>query len=295
MASLRDGPSVDLTIVVPYFNTGDRTRRTVDGLVRALEGAGTTFEVIAVSDGSTDGSDQLIAPVEGVVRTIRFDHNRGKGAALRAGFEIGRGRYLGFIDGDGDLPAEQIAAFAAFAGDPALRSPDMVLGSKLHPASRVDNPLRRRMYSWAWRQLVRLFFGLDVRDTQTGLKLIRRDVLADVLPRTIERRFVFDLELLAVAHHLGHRRFVEVPVRIRKGVATSVSPKVACGMLVDLVTVFVRLRVLRAYDSDRSVGGTGREAAEDCARPRAPGRSPADDRANNAAGAENGHQTDRVR
>lgn len=245
--SLADGPSLDLTVVVPYFNPGDRVRETIDELLRTLSATGAAFEVIAVSDGSTDGSEQALAGLpQPLVRTVRLQHNQGKGEALRAGFEMGRGRFLGFIDADGDLPPDQIATLASLTHDP-VNPPDVVLGTKRHPRSEVVYPPLRRLYSWGWQQLVLLLFGLHVRDTQTGLKLVRREVLADVLPRMVERRFAFDLELLVVARRLGYRRFVEVPVRIRQRFGSTVSPRAVAGMLYDLMAIFVRLRLLGAY------------------------------------------------
>ncbi len=249
MASLSDGPSVDLTVVVPYFNPGDRLRETIDELLRTLADTGTSFEVIAVSDGSTDGSEQALAGLPGdVVRTVRLQDNIGKGEALRVGFTMGRGRFLGFIDADGDLPPDQVATLAAIAHDPVGPAPDVILGTKRHPASQVVYPPLRRFYSWAWQQLVLALFGLHVRDTQTGLKLVRREVLADVLPRMLEKRFAFDLELLVVANRLGHGRFVEVPVRIRQRFGSTVSPRAAAGMMVDLLAIFYRVRISRYYD-----------------------------------------------
>jgi glycosyltransferase involved in cell wall biosynthesis len=268
-------PDLDLTVVVPYFNPGDRVRRTIDELVHTLRTTPATFEVIAVSDGSTDGSEHSLDGLPGdVVRTVRLDHNSGKGEALRVGFTRGRGRFLGFIDADGDLPPEQIAVLAAFAtagaigpagtaatdpgttatggaGGAALDSPpppDVVLGTKRHPDSQVVYPPMRRLYSWLWQQAVFVLFRLQVRDTQTGLKLVRRDVLADVLPRMLEKRFAFDLELLVVARHLGYRRFVGVPVRIRQRFGSTVSVRAAVGMLLDLLAIWYRLHIRRWYD-----------------------------------------------
>lgn len=251
MAQLSDGPSLDLTVVVPYFNPGDRVRETIDELVRTLHGSGATFEVIAVSDGSTDGSEQSLAGLaQDLVRTVRLGENHGKGEALRVGFTMGQGRFLGFIDGDGDLPPEQVVTLASIAHDPSVPVPDVVMGSKRHPGSEVVYPPLRRLYSWGWQQLVLALFGLKVRDTQTGLKLIRREVLADVLPLLVEKRFAFDLELLVVARRLGHGRFVEVPVRIRQRFGSTVSPRAVVGMLADCLAIFWRLRVLRAYERD---------------------------------------------
>ena len=250
--SLSDGPTLDLTVVVPYFNPGDRVRETVDELVATLSSTGATFEVIAVSDGSTDGSEQALAgfPAD-QVRNVRLHRNYGKGEALRVGFAMGRGRFLGFIDADGDLPPDQVTMLAAIAHDTVSPAPDVVLGSKRHPDSQVVYPPLRRLYSWAWQQLVLALFGLHVRDTQTGLKLVRREVLADVLPRMHEKRFAFDLELLVVASRLGYRRFVEVPVRIRQRFGSTVSPRAVAGMLADLLAIFYRLH-LSHYDDEPS-------------------------------------------
>ncbi len=247
--SLSDGPTLDLTVVVPYFNPGDRLRETVDELLRTLSSTVATFEVIAVSDGSTDGSEQALSGLPpDLVRAVRLERNHGKGEALRQGFSRGRGRFVGFIDADGDLPPDQVEWLAAIAHDAGAPAPDVVLGSKRHPASQVVYPPLRRLYSWAWQQLVLALFGLHVRDTQTGLKLVRRDVLADVLPLMQEKRFAFDLELLVVANRLGYRRFVEVPVRIRQRFGSTVSPRAVAGMLADLVAIFLRLHLSHAYD-----------------------------------------------
>jgi glycosyltransferase involved in cell wall biosynthesis len=202
-----------------------------------------TFEVIAVSDGSTDGSEALLVDRE-YVQVLQLPKNEGKGAALRLGLTQGRGRYLGFIDGDGDIPAGQLKDFIAAIRD---AKPDIVLGSKLHPDSEVVYPLLRHLYSFAYQQLNRVLFGLSVRDTQTGVKLIRRDVLAAVLPRMLEKRFAFDLELLVVARRVGYRRFVELPVQIRERFSSTISPKTVSRMLVDTAAIFYRLKVLRYY------------------------------------------------
>ncbi|HET9442025.1 MAG TPA: hypothetical protein VFO65_01810, partial [Acidimicrobiales bacterium] len=121
-------------------------------------------------------------------------------------------------------------------------------GSKRHPMSLVDYPPVRRLYSWGYQRLVHVLFRLNVRDTQTGLKLARRDVLAAALPRMLEKRFAFDLELLVVAAHLGYGRFFEAPVLIRRQFSSTVSLRAVRGMLVDTLAIFYRLRVLRFYD-----------------------------------------------
>jgi glycosyltransferase involved in cell wall biosynthesis len=248
-AGLDAKSSLDVTMVIPYYNPGPRFAPSVGDLVAALGQEHISFEVIVVSDGSTDGSDnaldELGPEVTKWIRRIDLGTNRGKGEAVRIGLSQGRGRYLGFIDADGDIPAMQIKSLVDLV---RTFDPDVVLGSKRHPLSEVHYPPARRMYSWGYQQIVRLLFHLNVRDTQTGLKLIRREVLAAVLPRTLEKRFAFDLEMLVVARRLGYRRFFEAPVHIQERFSSTIRLRSVRPMLQDTLAIFYRLRILRYYD-----------------------------------------------
>ena len=237
---------VDLTVVMPYFNPGETLAPNLCRLLTVLEQSPVDFEVVAVSDGSTDGSDLTISDLtDSRLRHVILPHNQGKGAALRAGLEAGRGRYLGFIDADGDLDPQLLESFVALV---ALYQPDVVIGSKRHPLSDVHYPPLRSVYSVGFQYLVRILFRMNIRDTQTGLKLVRRDVLAAALPRMLEKRFAFDLELLVVAHRLGYRRFLEAPVVLRHQFKSTVSLRSVRNTLIDTIAIFYRLRFLRTYD-----------------------------------------------
>jgi len=128
--------------------------------------------------------------------------------------------------------------------------PDIIFGSKRHPRSKVVYPPLRRIYSWGYQQLNQALFHLPVRDTQTGVKVVRRDVLAAVLPRMVEKRFAFDLELFVVARQQGFRNFVETPVSIGERFSSTVSLRSVRNMLIDTLAIFYRLRVLHFYERD---------------------------------------------
>jgi len=248
--TLQARPEVDLTVVVPFFNPGPALAAHVSEVAATLSAAGVSFEVIAVSDGSTDGSPaSLEGLLPGVLRRVELPH-AGKGHALRAGLAQGRGRYLGFIDADGDIPARELETFVA-----ALRSrrPEILTGSKRHPASEVVYPPLRRFYSAAYQLLLKCLFDLSVEDTQTGIKLVRRDVLATVLPYLVEERYAFDLELFVVARHLGYRQVEELPVRIRRRFSSTISVLAVLGILRDTLAIYWRLRWRHSYD--RPVAG----------------------------------------
>ncbi|MFZ0666339.1 MAG: glycosyltransferase, partial [Acidimicrobiales bacterium] len=245
------GPSEsvpELTIVMPYYNPGQNLGRNVRDVLDVLERTDLDFEVIAVSDGTTDGSGSTIESIDmgRNVRRIELARHKGKGEALRVGLNQGRGRYLGFIDADGDLPASLLGRFVS-----EIRSGDVdvVLGSKRHLASDVEYPMVRRIYSWGFQQLVRILFDLEIRDTQTGIKVLRREVLESVLPLMMEQRYCFDLELLVLARDAGFDRFEEMPVRIERQFGSTISLKAVGGILADTFSVWWRWRVMKQYRS----------------------------------------------
>jgi hypothetical protein len=244
----REKSDIDLTVVVPFFNPGAATLKAhLTNLVETLQHEDMTFEVIAVSDGSTDGSDRLARELEPLgVRTIELDRNRGKGAALRAGLREGQGRYLGFVDADGDIPPEMWHTFVSLL---ALYNADMIVGSKHHALSQLHYPPLRRVYSRVFQVLVHALFRIGVTDTQTGIKVFRRELLEDVLPLLVENGFVFDLELLVVARRRGWRRVLEAPVQIHHRFTSTISLRSVVYMVRDCASLATRLYLTRSYDT----------------------------------------------
>ena len=250
--------TLDFSIVVPFYNPGPRFGPHLANIVEVLEASGSTFEVIAVSDGSTDGSEHVVSELDRHgVRLIAMPHG-GKGSALHAGMTEARGRYVGFIDADGDLPAALISNFIELTR--VDDAPDVILGSKRHADSDVVYPILRRLYSSGYQTLIGILFHLPVRDIQTGLKFVRREVLSAVVPRMIEKRFAFDLELLVVARHLGYQNFVEAPVQIGERFSSTISMRAVQGMILDTLAIFYRLHILHFYDEAPVAGPDGAQA-----------------------------------
>lgn len=239
---------LDLTMVVPFYNPSSRLGSHIGDLIDILSRSGLTYEVLAVSYGRTGpGEDQLAAIAPEHLSIIRIDANQGKGAALRAALSMGRGEYLGFIEGDGGIPAEAVTDFLDIV---RREQPDIVFGSKRHPRSEITYPPLRRMFSWGYQQINRTLFGLPIRDTQTGVKIIRRDVLSIALPLMVEKRFAFDLELFVVARKQGFRNFIEMPVKFDSHFGSTISLRSVRATFIDTLGIFYRLRILRHYDRD---------------------------------------------
>jgi glycosyltransferase involved in cell wall biosynthesis/O-antigen/teichoic acid export membrane protein len=247
-SSLESRPSVELSVVLPCHNAEGGLRPLLADLMDELELLD-SYELIVVSDGSTDETVR-VAKAFGCddLRVLHYPTRGGKGHALHVGLTEARGRYVAFVDADGDIGPEAIRPFLTIM---KLYEPDIVLGSKRHPLSEVYYPPLRRLMSWTYHKLTRLLFRVKVRDTQTGMKLVRRDVLAAVLPRLFEKRYAFDLEFLVAARSLGYRRVFEAPVRIDYKFSSQVRPRSVIRIVLDTAAIFYRHYVLGSYRAAR--------------------------------------------
>jgi glycosyltransferase involved in cell wall biosynthesis len=237
-----------LSIVVPVYSQPQIADNVRVIRERVAQGLGEPFELIVVSDGS-EGDEDLLAESTGLARVIHYDRNLGKGFAVKAGALVARGEYISYVDSDLDLDPASIPEFLRLAQRNSL---DFVIGSKRHPDSVVRYPRSRRVGSWLYQQAVRLLFSLDVRDTQVGLKVFRREVAEEVLPLLLVKQFAFDLEFLAVARSLGYGRIEEQPVRLEyQFTGSGVRSPAVLLALVDTLAIFYRLRILRYYQRKR--------------------------------------------
>ncbi|MEO5723094.1 MAG: glycosyltransferase family 2 protein [Ilumatobacteraceae bacterium] len=237
----------DIAMIVPFFNPGrDALLDTVRRLAATLDGLDGSYRIVAVSDGSTDGSPAALRDLGlAHVEVIELPNNAGKGAALRVGFAISKAAYVGYIDADGDLPPEQLSDLVRIA---ATSGADAVVGSKVHPDSKIATLRHRTAMSRLFRVTVRLLFRLDVRDTQTGLKLYRGEVIAAVGPVLHENGFAIDVEILVAARRDGQLTIVEAPVQIISSAKTTVSARRALASGVGLLRIFWRNHVALLYD-----------------------------------------------
>jgi glycosyltransferase involved in cell wall biosynthesis len=242
-----------LSIVVPAYNEAAAIAGNVAAVERAASGIADDFEIIVSDDGSTDGTLQAaleLARRDGRVKVVETRPNAGKGWALRKGALAAKGDYIGFLDADLDLHAEQ---FARLYKVMLRENADAVIGSKRHPESQVEYPRLRRVISFAYYALVRALFGLGLTDSQTGIKLFRRDALLSVLPLLVVKRFAFDIELLVNLHRRGFR-IAEAPVAMRFTRPLSrITPGEGFATIRDTIAVFYRLNALKFYDRARPV------------------------------------------
>ncbi|MGH7442612.1 MAG: glycosyltransferase [bacterium] len=211
------------------------------------------YEIVVVDDGSGDWTfEEARAAARGNrhIRVARHDLNQGKGWALKQAFRLCQGEWVVFLDSDLDIAPDQIKLFFDIQASEGV---DVVIGSKRHPLSKIQYPAKRRFVSAGYFFLVKLLFHLPLRDTQTGLKLFRREVLRSVFPRVLVKRYAFDLELLVLAHHFGFR-IAEAPVIVEyRGKFGHIGLRAVFNVWWDTMAVFYRLKIRRYYDKVESV------------------------------------------
>jgi glycosyltransferase involved in cell wall biosynthesis len=240
-----------LSVIVPAYRTGERISANLDRLVEALACTALTWEIIVVVDG--DPETYACAAPRGTdrIHVYGYDCNRGKGFALRFGISKARGELVTLIDADMEIGPEEIGRMAALLD---LYRADIVVGSKRHPLSQVHYPAFRRLQSLCYQLLIRLLFRVRIRDTQTGLKVMRREVARRVLRVAVVKKFAFDLEVLVLASHFGFRRIIEAPVTIEYRFSSTTNPRAVFRVLWDTAAIFYRLYIRRWYDARPASG-----------------------------------------
>jgi len=266
---------VKLSVVVPAYNEAGAIALCLAEIVAAVEELTPDFEVVVVDDGSSDGTARCARMCAelyvGRIVVIESPVNRGKGAALALGAMHAKGERIAFLDADLDLHPTLLHGLNARMDETGV---DAVIGSKRHPQSDVVVPAFRRFLSAGYFFMVRALFALPLRDTQTGIKIFKRETLHAVLPRMCVKRFAFDLELLVNIYRAGGR-ITDAPVKIR---SQRLAQRIRYGdvktILIDTLAVFYRARILRWYDRapDNSRTLTGIEPIISCGRsvPRTP-------------------------
>ena len=239
-----------LSVIIPAYKQEKTIQKDLLRIINAMDRLRYEFEIILVVDGVNDNTFKMAQKIKSShLHVVGYENNYGKGYAVRYGMARAKGDIIAFIDSGMDLNPNGLSMLLEHF---EWYNADIIVGSKLHPVSKVKYPLPRKILSWGYRMLVRILFGLQIRDTQVGMKFYKRKMLDDVLPRLLVKTFAFDIEILAVAHHLGYKRIFEAPIDLNFKGASSVTSKgfwkIIAHMLWDTMAVFYRLRILRYYD-----------------------------------------------
>lgn len=204
----------DLSVVIPMYQEVDNASDTLAAVAEALEREGWDFELVPVSDGSTDGTAEALARTAAEdprVRPVTYVHNRGRGHALRRGFAATTGRYVAALDADlSYTPDHAVSMVRMLLEDPEI---DIVLASPYMPGGRVEGvPFVRLLFSKTGNWLLRRTLAQPVY-TSTGVVRAYRGEALRSLDLSSDGKEIH-LEILSEAMALG-MRIVEMPAVLR--------------------------------------------------------------------------------
>lgn len=205
-----------LSVIIPAFNEEDgidKVIKRVLGIRDALAKINVALEFIVVDDGSRDNTAARIAEYPDV-RLVRHLKNRGYGAAIKTGFRHANGEYLAFLDADATYPPEYLPDMCRVAIE---QNGDMIIASRMSGA-KSQMPLTRRVGNLAYAMLLSLISNTRVRDTSSGMRVIRRESLERMYPLPDGLQFTPAMSTRAIHENL---KVIELPVPYSERVGRS--------------------------------------------------------------------------
>ena len=171
---------VELSFVIPAYNEEEFIEDTLGTIDEVIKDKNLPYEIVVVNDGSRDDTlakARRYAGRNGHVKVVSYSENEGKGHAVKTGFLQASGNVVIFADGDMEIDLSTLSKYLD-----ALKYGDIVIASKQHMDSRVEVPVSRRVLSEVFNGIVRFLTGVPLKDTQSGLKAMRKSAFIDVFP-----------------------------------------------------------------------------------------------------------------
>jgi glycosyltransferase involved in cell wall biosynthesis len=226
-----------ISVVMPAFNEEEGVASAVTAVRSVLSQAGIEHELLVVDDGSTDASAREAEKAGATV--VSLPEQRGYGAALKTGIAAAKYDLIAIIDADCSYPAEAIPEMLAQS-----ESYDMVVGARVGP--EVQEPGVRRPAKWFLRVLASYLAGRHIPDLNSGLRVLRRD-LVERFSHVLPSGFSFTTSITLAAHCSGAMvRYHPIGYRRRVG-QSKIRPYHAAQFLILVIRSIVYFNPLRVF------------------------------------------------
>jgi dolichol-phosphate mannosyltransferase len=231
-----------ISVIIPVYNEESKIHSLLAHIKEILSETLLEYELILINDGSTDNSEHVISEegkLDKRVKVLSYKENKGKGHAVKMGVLNSKGDVVSFLDGDLDISPAQIKNYIR-----ELEGCDLVIASKTHPLSIITAPFVRKMLSKMFSILVRVAVGINIKDTQSGLKIGNGNALRKIFNVMLVKRYAFDVEMLAIASKLN-LKIKESPIEITLDCSFNIREMVK--MFIDVLGISYRIRIIRFY------------------------------------------------
>ncbi|MBM3252142.1 MAG: glycosyltransferase family 2 protein [Candidatus Omnitrophica bacterium] len=225
----------DISVVIPAFNEEENIEKIVYDTISALKDWTEKFEIIVVDDGSSDNTYTIAQGLaaKGLIKVLRHNRNMGSGRAVLTGFFNASCHFVTYIGADGQFNPQEIKLFF-----PLMDDVDIIVAYR---SSRSGYSIYRLFNSFVYLYLIRLLFGLNVRDIN-WVHIYRKEVVENI---KVNSNGVFMLgEILIKANRkkfkIGEVRTSYYP-RLA-GKAKCSNPKVAIKAIFEIINLWLALK-----------------------------------------------------
>ncbi len=186
-----------LNIIIPAYNEEKRIEKNLESYSQFfLDKMKNDFEILIILNGCRDKTREIVEKFSNKRRYIKFKEFKkaiGKGGAIIEGFKIADSDLIGYVDADGSTSPKTFYDLVE-----NINSHDGIIASRWIKGAIIKKkqPITRRISSRGFNLLVKLFFGLKIRDTQCGAKLFKGKAIKKITPELGITRWAFDIDLL---------------------------------------------------------------------------------------------------
>ncbi len=202
-----------LSVIIPAYNEEKHIKNTIQSIYGYLSNKNTEHEIIVVTDGSRDKTNDIVRSMLSEIPTLQlldYAKNRGKGFGVRHGMLKASGDYRLFTDADNATSIDHIEKMMPFfeqgygvvIGSIAVRGSTVASGSE---------PIWRRLFGKMGNLFIQIMAVPGIMDTQRGFKMVTAEAANKIFPKMTIDRWGFDIEMLALARKFGFK-IKEIPV-----------------------------------------------------------------------------------
>jgi len=225
-----------ISIIFPAYNEQDNILESVRNAEKFAVKKKLDYEIIIVNDGSKDQTKQLVLALckqNKRVKLINHAKNQGYGSTVFDGLKSAKKDLIFFTDSDLQFKIDELDRFFL-----QINEFDVVIGYR----SPRSDPFMRILNAWAWKQLIRVVFGIKIKDVDCAFKLFRRDSISDLYVRS--RGAMFSAEMI-IKLLSQKKKIKQLPVshyRRMAGSPTGAKPSVIAKAFRELSSVRKELK-----------------------------------------------------
>lgn len=232
---------IDISIIVPAYNESKRLPFFLSFLITFCKENPKKYEIIIVDDASGDDTYEKVTTFQSEfseLHLIKLNKHMGKGYAVKCGFFSSKGKIALFLDADGSVAPNEIEKNLHYFNE----GHEIIIGSRVLKSKEkiVKAKIYRKIIGICFNYLVHTFLFKEIKDTQCGFKMFRRDIIKPLFSRTYINGFGFDIELLYLANKMGYK-IKEVPISWEHKKGGKVN------LLIDSLKMFLNILQIRNW------------------------------------------------